>query len=57
MPFPSNFDFSFFMKGISIALEIDHSVTIPRTLHLLYRTLHYLPIDLRTTLVHEIFKK
>ncbi len=57
MPFPSNFDFSFFMKGISIALEIDHSVTIPRTLHLLYRTLHYLPIDLRTTLVHDIFKK
>jgi len=43
--FPSNFDFTFFLKGIDIALELEHSVTIPRTLHLLYRTLHYLPIE------------
>ena len=43
--FPSNFDFTFFLKGIDIALELDHSVTIPRTLHLLYRTLHYIPIE------------
>ena len=43
--FPSNFDFTFFLKGIEIALDQDHSVTVPRTLHLLYRTLHYLPIE------------
>jgi len=51
LPFPSNFDFSFFLKGLQVALEIEHSVSIPRTLHLLFRTLHYLPIDLRTTLI------
>jgi Protein of unknown function (DUF1765) len=55
--FPSNFDFSFFMKGIDIALDFEHSVTVPRTLHLLYRTLHYIPIEQRSAIVHSIFKK
>ncbi len=55
--FPSNFDFTFFMKGIDIAMELDHSVTIPRTLHLMYRTLHYLPLEQRSILIQTIFKK
>jgi hypothetical protein len=45
LSFPSNFDFSFFFKGINIALEIEHSLSTPRTIHLLYRILHFLPID------------
>ena len=45
LQFPANFDFNFFFKGIMIALDIDHSLSIPRTLHLLYRTLHYFPIE------------
>jgi len=58
LAFPSNFDSTFFLKGLSVALEIEHSVTIPRVLHLLFRSLHYLPIDLRTQIVQEVlFKK
>jgi hypothetical protein len=30
---------------------------MPRTLHFLYRTLHFLPIEQRNLLVHMIFKK
>lgn len=57
LPFPSNFDFTFFHKGIEIALDMEHAVTIPRTLHLLYRTLHYIPIEQRSLIVQDIFKK
>jgi Protein of unknown function (DUF1765) len=57
LPFPSNFDFSFFHKGLTIALELEHSLSIPRTLHLLYRTLHYFPIEQRSVLVQELFHK
>jgi hypothetical protein len=45
LAFPSNFDLGFFMSGIKIALEMDHSVSTPRTLHLLFKTLHYFPLD------------
>ena len=51
LPFPSNFDLSFFIKGIRIALEIEHSVSTPRTLHLLFKTLHYFPIESRSILL------
>jgi hypothetical protein len=56
-PFPSNFDFSFFMKGVMISLEMHHSLSTPRAIHLLYRTLHYFPLEQRGLLVQEIFKK
>jgi hypothetical protein len=57
LEFPTNFDFNFFLKGISISLDLDHSLSIPRTLHLLYRTLHFFPIEQRALLIQEIFKK
>jgi Protein of unknown function (DUF1765) len=57
LPFPSNFDFSFFLKGVTITLDIDHSLSTPRLLHLLYRTLHYFPIEQRSIMVQELFKK
>lgn len=57
LEFPTNFDFNFFLKGISITLDLDHSLSIPRTLHLLYRTLHFFPIEQRALLIQEIFKK
>ena len=39
-PFPSNFDFSFFVKGLAIALEkIDHNVVTTKVLWCLYKTL------------------
>jgi hypothetical protein len=44
-PFPSNFDFHFFLKGLKIAFEIEHSIATPRVLHLLYRTLHFMPVE------------
>ncbi len=45
LPFPSNFDFNFFFKGINVALEIEHSISTPRTIHLLYKILHFIPVD------------
>lgn len=42
------------MSGIKIALEMDHSVSTPRTLHLLFKTLHYFPIDQRANVIQEI---
>lgn len=57
LEFPTNFDFNFFLQGISITLDLDHSLSIPRTLHLLYRTLHFFPIEQRALLILEIFKK
>jgi hypothetical protein len=57
LAFPSNFDFSFFIKGITVSLEMDHSLSTPRTINLLYRTLHYFPIEQRSVIVQEIFQK
>lgn len=54
LPFPPNFDLSFFNQGLKVALEIEHSVSTPRTLHMLFKTLHYFPIDARSTLIQEI---
>jgi Protein of unknown function (DUF1765) len=54
LPFPSNFDLSFFTQGVKIALEIEHSVSTPRTLHMLFKTLHYLPIDAKSCLIQEL---
>ena len=55
LPFPSNFDLNFFLSGIKIALDIDHSVSTPRTLHLLFKTLHYFPLDQRALIIQELF--
>lgn len=54
--FPSNFDFTFFMKGIFLTFELEHSVSTPRTIHLLYKTLHYFPIDLKCSMILTLFK-
>jgi len=48
LPFPSNFDFNFFIRGITIALDIDHSISTPRTIYMIFRTLHYFPLDQRS---------
>lgn len=50
LAFPSNFDLGFFLKGMKIALEIDHSVSTPRSIHTLFKTLHLFPIDARSTI-------
>jgi len=36
---------------------MDHSVSTPRTLWCLYKTLHYYPADNRNVLVEELLKK
>jgi hypothetical protein len=33
---------------------MEHSVSTPRTLHLLFKTLHFFPIDARSTIIQEI---
>ena len=57
LAFPSNFDLNFFMSGIKIALDMDHSVSTPRTLHLLFKTLHYFPIDQRAIIIQEMLNQ
>lgn len=56
LTFPSNFDFNFFFKGLNIALEMDHSVSTPRTLYTLFKTLHFFPIDQKNTIVQKLLK-
>eukprot|EP00347_Sterkiella_histriomuscorum_P021471 403333864 len=55
--FPSNFDFQFFFKGIQVALDMDHSLSTPRTLYLIYRILHFLPLDQRSKLINMLLQK
>lgn len=55
LSFPSNFDLNFFMSGIKIALDMDHSVSTPRTIHLLFKTLHYFPLEQRAIIIIELF--
>lgn len=54
LQFPSNFDLSFFLQGVRVSLEMDHSVSTPRTLHLLFKTLHYFPMDQRAVVITEL---
>ena len=51
LAFPGNFDFNFYLKGIQIALDIDHSISVPRTLYLIYRTLHFFPLEYRSQII------
>ena len=56
MSFPSNFDFSFYLKGIQAALDLtDHSMVLARVFWHLYQTLTFLPRDLRRILVSSCF--
>lgn len=57
LPFPSNFDISFFMRGIKIALEIEHTISTPRTLYLFFKTLHLMPLDQRSLIIQELLTK
>lgn len=56
-PFPSNFDFTFFLKGLNISLEIDHHVSKSRVLWFLYKTLHYFPLEQKIIIVQELLRK
>ncbi|CDW82182.1 UNKNOWN [Stylonychia lemnae] len=57
LSFPSNFDFNYFFQGIYIALDIDHSISTPRTLYLIYRTMHFFPLDQRIIIVQQLLKR
>jgi hypothetical protein len=56
LPFPSNFDINFLLQGIKIALEIDHSISTTRTLHLVFKTIHYFPLDSRSLVIQELLQ-
>ena len=47
LQFPSNFDIQFFIKGIKVALDMEHAISSPAAINLLYKTFHYLPITAR----------
>mmetsp|Transcript_34849 Transcript_34849/g.26015 ORF Transcript_34849/g.26015 Transcript_34849/m.26015 type:complete len:163 (+) Transcript_34849:2354-2842(+) len=57
IPFPRNFDFSFFLLGINRALEFDHHLATSSVIWCLYQTIHYFPSDQRVLVVSEILKK
>ena len=45
-PFPSNFDFNFFIKGLTVSLDkLDHNVVTTKVLWFLYKTLQFIPIE------------
>jgi Protein of unknown function (DUF1765) len=57
-PFPSNFDFNFFVKGLNISLEkIDHNVSTTKVLWCLYKTLQFIPIEPRLNIIHEFLRR
>ena len=57
-PFPSNFDFNFYLKGIQISLEkIDHNVSTSKVLWHIYKTIHYMPIENRIAIINELLRK
>ena len=57
-PFPSNFNFSFYLKALTISLEMtDHSIVTTRVLWHIYKTLQYLPLDYKTQVIQELLKK
>jgi hypothetical protein len=57
-PFPSNFDFTFYLKAMSVALgATDHSIVTTRVLWHVLRTLHYLPVEPRVQLAENLVKE
>lgn len=53
--FPGNFDFNFFLKGIELLLNHNHSVTTSKCLWLLYNNLHIFPLHRQQKLIEKIF--
>jgi hypothetical protein len=55
-PFPSNFDFAFYFKGLLTTFDpkIDHAVSFTKALWLLYKTMHYYPIEYRAQIILEL---
>ena len=43
MPIPSDFDWLFFMKGVEMLINLDHSTSTAKVLWLLYQILHTFP--------------
>ena len=55
--FPSNFDFSFFYKGIDFLIDYQHSISTPKWLWLIYKTFHVFPLHEQCILVSKLLKE
>ena len=53
---PPNFDFTFFMKGIYILLELDHGTSTAKVLWLLYQIMHVIPKKEREELMKNLLE-
>lgn len=51
---PSDFDWTFFMKGVFMLLDLDHSTSTAKAIWLLYQILHTVPKVQRDDLVRRI---
>jgi hypothetical protein len=55
--FPSNFDFNFYFKGLFISMDIDHNVTLTKTLWVLYKTMQFYPFEQRNHIINEFLRR
>ena len=57
MPVPTDFDWNFFMKGVEMLINLDHSTSTAKVLWLLYQILHTFPKKQRDHLLAIILDK
>ena len=53
-PIPTEFDWTFFMKGVEMLINLDHSTSTAKVLWLLYQILHTFPKKQRDQLLEII---
>ena len=53
---PPNFDFTFFLKGIKMLLDLDHGTSTAKVLWLLYQILHVIPKKEREELIKYLLE-
>lgn len=52
---PSNFDYSFFFKGIFLILQGDHAICISKSIQVLYAHFHLFPDEPKKDLSEFLF--
>ena len=53
---PPNFDFTFFLKGIQMLLDLDHGTSTAKVLWLLYQIMHVIPKKEREELIKYLLE-
>ncbi len=57
-PFPSNFDFGFYLKSLHLVFDnCEHAISLTRVFWHLYKILDLLPKDMKELILTELFLK